>query len=199
MARTKMNPALQFFSGTIDEFVYRENADGSVTVAKPPRVDPDRVPTPAEAQRQEAFKEAAALCTVFQQDPALLALYQQIVKRRGPMSRLRATIIGDVLKPPILRALDLDDYHGALADRICVKATDNVGVARLTLSIEDEGSGQVLETAEKSYTAPLVPPPDAVWFYPATVAVTPGHTVKVTAAVYDLAGNKTEMTHTKVL
>ncbi len=199
MARIVMNPAIRLISGGIDQFVYREQADGSMTVAKSPLIKPGRIPTAPEAQQRQAFKKATALCSTLQQDPAILALYQQIVKRRGPQARLRGTIIGDILKPPIINTLDLGAYHGASGSSIQVEAGDNMGVARLTLSIADEAGGQVIETAEKSFMAPLVPPPDVFWTYPTAVPVAAGHTVKVTATAYDLAGNKTEMTQTKVL
>ncbi len=199
MARIEMNPAIETISGGVGKFVYRERADGSISVGKSPRVNRHRVVGPAQAQHRETFKEAIALCNNLQGDPAILAMYKQIVARRGPLARLRGTIIGDILKPPIINSLDLSGYHGAMGNTIRVSAEDNMGVAKLTISIEDEAGGQVIETAEKSYTTPLVPPAGAIWAYPTAVPVTAGHTVKVTATAYDLAGNKTEMTQTKVL
>jgi len=194
MANIVLNSAIRTISGGLDGFVYRQHPDGRVTIARSRTPNPDRVPTQAQAQHLKSFRAASAQCDNLMKDAAILALYKQIVVRRGSAARVRSTIIGDILKPPEIDNLDVSGYHGALGNPIHVLAEDNIGVARITLSITDDATGQVVESAEKLFTGgSLVPPPAGLWAYQATATLPAGHTALVTATAYDLAGNKTEL------
>ena len=198
MARIQLNPMILNLSGKIGGAVYRHNADGSTSLCKLPSRDPNRVPSQRQLQVQKRFTQASADCQVLKQDPEKLAAYQSLTKRRGPMARLRATIMADILKHPSIDRLDLTDYQGQARNNISLYARDSVAIARLTLSIQDETTGQQIETAEKTYKVDDLAP-SAFWTCTTTVSVPTGHTVRVTAAAYDLAGNKAELTQTKTL
>ena len=194
MASTNLNPALQDLSGSLGRYVFRVQADGSTRVAKAPRRDPGRQYTPAQLAHRELFKEASAYSRhVMREDPAALALYQQVHAKRGPMSHLRALIVGDKLKPPTITSVDVSQYHGAVGDVIAIKAEDNMAVARVTATIRDQANAQVIETLE------YVPAVDelaetVLCVLKARTAVPAGHSVLVEADAYDLAGNKCQVT-----
>jgi hypothetical protein len=194
MASTNLNPALRDLSGNLSGYVFRIQADGSTQVAKVPRRDPDRQFSAAQLAHREHFKEAVAYSRhVIQEDPTALALYKHLQVKRGPMSRLRAIIIGDKLKPPTITTVDVSQYHGAVGDVIAIKAEDNMAVARVTATIRDQANAQVIETLE------YVPAVDelaetVLCVLKARTAVPAGHSVLVEADAYDLAGNKCQVT-----
>jgi hypothetical protein len=192
MARTVLNPAIRVFSGNLSGYVYRMNADGSITTAMAPMRNPDRVPTGPQAAQMARFKQASAHCQLMLADPATLALYRQVQAKHGPMARLRSIMMGDVMKAPKITSVDVSKYHGAVGDIITVKAEDNVAVARVTVTILDQTNAQVIETLN------YVPAPEQLaesveWLFKAATAVPAGHTAAVQVTAYDLAGNTFEV------
>ena len=142
MAKVVLNPALQVLSGDVAGFVYRQQSDGSVVVAKKSLPDPERELSEAQLDQMQKFKEASARYRRLLEDNDILAAYQTLLKERGE-KRLRAMVIGDILKSPFISTLDLSKYHGAAGDPIRIIAEDNVGVARLLLSIYDVTASEV--------------------------------------------------------
>lgn len=193
MAHTNLNPALRDLSGNLSGYVFRQQADGSTRVAKVPLRDPDRPFTTAQLAHRELFKDASAYSQhVIKEDPATMALYRHIQAKRGPMSRLRALILGDFLKAPKIKSIDVSQYHGAVGDIIAIKAEDNVAVARVTATIRDQANAQEIETLEYLPAADELAATVACMLK-ARTAVPAGHTVAVEAVAYDLAGNKYQM------
>jgi len=195
MARIVLNPAIQIISGDVGGFIYRQQEDGSLVLAKQPLPNPDRVPTEAQAQQLQRFKEACARFTRLMENSSTQAAYKQLVEERGISSRLRAVVIGDILRAPKINTVDLSKYMGAVGDTILVEAEDSVGISRLTLSIYDTTASQVVESGEKVITSQIASV--AEWEYTATVAVAADHAIEVRVAAYDLAGNQIETSKTK--
>lgn len=190
MARIVLNPAIQVISGDVGGFVYRQQADGSVVLAKQALPDPERQPTEAQAQQLQRFKEASARYQRLMENEGTVTAYQQLLAERGPTARLRALVIGDILKTPKISALDLSGYQAAVGDTIRVIAEDSVGVSRLVLSIHDQTTGQEVEAAEKTLDGKVSKAVE--WVYTATVAVPPENPVEIKVSAYDLAGNMFE-------
>lgn len=188
MARIILNPAIQIISGDVGGFVYRQQADGSVIVAKPPLTDPDRVPTEAQAQHLQRFKEASARFQRLMEDTGVKSAYQAIVAERGTPARLRALVIGDILKAPKIQTIDLSRYTGAIGDMIRIVAEDNVGVFQLKLTIYDTTTDAELESAERPVTEKISGMVE--WIYTATVEAPADHLVEVQVTVSDLAQNE---------
>ncbi len=191
MARIVLNPAIQVISGNIAGFVYRRLADGSVQLAKLALRDPARQPSGPQAAQMQRFAQASARYARLIQDGATKAAYERLLAARGPMARLRTLVIGDIMKAPVVRSLDLSGYHGAAGKTIRIHVEDNVAVARVVLFINDETDDRQLETAE------YIPAPDQLapaleWDYVTTADVPAGHAAEVRVAAYDLAGNKFE-------
>lgn len=189
MAKVVLNPALQVLSGDVAGFVYRQQADGSVVVAKKGMLNPDRELPEAQLEQMQKFKEASARYRRLVEDSGTMEAYQTLFKERGTKGRLRAMVIGDILKSPLISTIDLTNYHGAVGDTIRIIAEDNVGVARLSLSIHDVTDNTEVENAELDIqkVAGVVE-----WVFTATEAVTTGHEASVRVVAYDLAGNMIE-------
>src|SRR5512138_3136188 len=115
MANIDYNPGIEAISGGVGGFVYRKQKDGSTVVAKRPRTNPNRVPTEAQTQH---FKEASARYKRLMEDTTVQQIYQQIAADRGMSSRLRALVIGDILKPPEIKTVDLSHYNGMVGDTL---------------------------------------------------------------------------------
>lgn len=194
MARIVLNPAIQVISGDVAGFIYRQQSDGSVVLAKHALPDPDRQPTDAQAEQMQKFKEASARYRRLLADSDTAQAYQQLLSERGSTGRLRALVMGDIMKAPKIDTLDLSNYHGELGDTIRVVAEDSVGVSRLSLSISDVTSAQVLESAEMPTNGQVSGVVE--WLYTATHAAEAGHELQVRVSAYDLAGNEIEASET---
>jgi hypothetical protein len=190
MAKTVLNPAIQVISGDISGFVYRHRADGSVIIAKAPVRSADYEPTPAQEAQMQKFKEASARYTRLMQEAGTKAAYERILAEAAPGTQMRPMVMGDIMSTPKIDTLDLSTYQGRTGDTIRVLAEDNVGVARLELTIWDQTASAVLETA--SYQLDDRVRGETEWVYTATVDAPVDHAVEVQVAACDLAGNKME-------
>jgi hypothetical protein len=189
MAKVVLNPALQVLSGDVAGFVYRQQSDGSVVVARRRLPDPDREIPEAQQEQMQKFKEASARYRRLLEDNGTMEAYKTLLAERGSKGRLRAMVIGDILKSPFISTLDLSAYHGAVGDTIRILVEDNVGVARVSLSIADMTDNVEVESAEMS----IAKVASALeWVYTATQALPAGHEASVRVTAYDLAGNMIE-------
>ena len=190
MARVSFNPAIRQISGRLGDFVYRCYRDGALVVAKAPLPNHHRRRSAAQLAQQQRFKEGAARRLCILADPETRAAYQVLCAVRGPLARLNTLVIGDSMKPPVIRLLDLSDYHGQVGDTIRVVAEDNVAVARFSLAILDQTTGQLLEAAEERLPIDRLAPTLA-WSCAATAPAPMDHALEIRVTVYDLAGNQT--------
>jgi hypothetical protein len=124
-------------------------------------------------------------------DPDTRAAYQRLSLALSPMLRLHSLVISDIMKPPVIRLLDLSNYHGLVGDTIRVVAEDNVAVARLSLGIRDHTSGRAVETFEKRLPIEQLAP-TFEWCYTVSTPAPIGYTLEVCVTAFDLAGNKVE-------
>ena len=190
MARIVLNPAIQIISGDVGGFVYRQQEDGTVILAKQRLPDPDREPTEAQAQQLQRFKEASARYTRLMENSDTQTAYQQLLTERGLKYSVRALVMGDIMGTPQIHTIDLSHYQGSVGDTIRVLAEDSVGISRLTLSVYDTTASQVVESGEKVFTAQIASTVE--WEYTATAAVAADHAIEVRVAAYDLSGNQIE-------
>ena len=187
MAKVVLNPALRVLSGDVAGFVYRQQADGSVIMAKETLLDPNREFSVAQLEQMQKFKEASARYRRLMEDAGTEAAYKKLIAERGLESRLRALVIGDILKAPVISTLDISKFEGKVGDTIRVVAEDSVGVARLSLSVQDVTAGQLVEAAEMQMNGLVSSTVE--WVFTATAAVGVAHAMHVKATAYELAGN----------
>lgn len=192
MAKVVLNPALQVLSGDVAGFVYRQQSDGSVVVARQALPDPNREFTEAQTEQMQKFKEASARYRRLLEDADTKTAYEQLVAERGSTGRLRALVMGDILKAPKVSTIDLSNFHGEAGNTIRLIAEDSVGVSRLSLSIFDATDNTVTESAEMPMNGKVSGTVE--WMYTVTTTITAGHEVEVRVLAYDLAGNVMEGT-----
>ena len=191
MAKVVLNPALRVLSGDVAGFVYRQQADGSVIMAKETLLDPNREFSVAQLEQMQKFKEASARYRRLMEDAGTEAAYKKLIAERGLESRLRALVIGDILKAPVISTLDISKFEGKAGDTIRVVAEDSVGVARLSLSVYDVTASQLVESAEMQMNGLVSSTVE--WVFTMTAVVDAGHEMQVKATAYDLAGNMVVM------
>ena len=125
------------------------------------------------------------------EDAGTKAAYEQLVALRGSTGRLRALVMGDILKAPVISTLDISKFEGKAGDTIRVVAEDSVGVARLSLTVQDVTAGQLIEEAEMQMNGLVSGTVE--WVFTMTAVVDAGHEMQVKATAYDLAGNMVVM------
>lgn len=189
MARVVLNPAIQILSGDVAGFVYRQQDDGSVVVAKKALPDPNRELSEAQLAQIQKFKEASARYNRLMEEADIRTAYETLLKERGMEKRMRAIVIGDILKAPVVSTIDLSGYQGGPGESIRIIAEDNVGVSSLSLVIYDVTANSEVESGvlDISKIAGAVE-----WVYTSINSLTEGHEVEVRVTAYDLSGNKIE-------
>ena len=176
MAKTTLNSGLRGIHGGIDGWVYRNYGDRTIISRRPSGGD---VHSPAQLAVRAAFKAAAAYAKAALADPVRRAVYVALARARG--RPLFATAVTDYLKPPVVDAIDLGGYHGAVGDPIVVWASDDVEVMGVTLVIRDEADAVLEQGAAVTQ--------DGAWRYTATTAVAAGRSVTIEATAKDRPGH----------
>lgn len=174
MAKLTINSLLKELRGKVDGAVIRK-IRGNYYLHRKPRPDPRRKPTSPQTTHRSRFKHASEYAKAVQRDPQLHDFYLPIAKQRD--LRVRAVAIGDWFHPPKVVAIDLGRYHGRRGDVIVIRATDDIGVASVHVSLQVPG-GQHLEQGEAIAKGKS-------WHYTATAAVPRGKTLEITAIARD--------------
>ena len=136
----------------------------------------------------QKFKEASARYRRLLEDEGTQQAYEKLLAERGSTGRLRALVMGDIMKAPKVSTVDLSNYHGESGNTIRILAEDTVGVSRLKLSIIDAATNQEVESAEKAMNGQVFSAVE--WVYTADVTVDVAHAAEVKITAYVLAGNE---------
>lgn len=177
MAKLKLNSALKGIKGGIDDWVYR-TVRGRIVISR--RRGPSIGPISAAQEAvRERFRLAADYGRAGIQDPAMKVIYEPVAKERG--ISLYSAMMTDYLTPPTVNVVDLTGYHGLVGDVVKVRASDDVGVTKVSVAING-ADGTLLETGD----AVLV---FGSWIYAATTQRVSGIPVTITATAGDRPGN----------
>jgi len=176
MAKTELNTALNSISGGIDNWVYRRLGNRTV-ICRRPRPS-SRVST-AQHDVREQFRLASDYADSVFADPVLRAAYEAIALSEN--RRLRPVVMADFLNPPVVNAIDLSGYHGAIGDPIKVKASDDAGVMSVNVVLRAEDDSLIEQGPAVLHAG--------VWVYLATTAHAPGLPVNITATAVDRPGH----------
>lgn len=185
MAKILLNSAIRRIQGTIDNWVYRRNGDGML-IAKRPTIT--AAPTAAQLAVREIFRAAAAYARSVQLDAVQRPRYEAAARAKG--MRPFAFAVADFLNEPQVLGIDTSAFHGAVGQRIKVRARDDFEVMGVTVIIRD-GEGAVIQQGAAVLT-------DGVWDYAATVGIAPGEELAIEATAIDRPGHTSRMsiTHT---
>jgi hypothetical protein len=185
MARTQPNPILSQLRGSIGDVVFKQYGD-RIVVSKKPDLS-GHEPTPAQKAQRERFRQATRYAREAMADPAARAVYEKLAR---PQKKPPHTLaVGDWLNAPIVESIELRKYDGAAGSEIAVAARDDVRVVAVTVTLAEEGGGEI-----EAGAAHESPPGSGRWLYTASAEARPGAHVRVTARAVDRPGNVAEAT-----
>jgi len=170
MAKVKNNTLTEGLSGKIgNQLVFRHLRDGRNVVVSRPNFS-KRVFSKGQLAHQSRFQQAAAYArSASRTNP----LYAKLAA--GTSKNAYNIALSDWFHPPLIHAV------AQQAGRIRVNATDNVQVAKVRITILNEG-GQTLEQGEAAKV-------NEAWWELETAVSTDG---KVIVEAFDPAGNVTK-------
>ena len=184
MAKVKLNPALEAIHGHVGDFVFKR-WEGEEIVGKMP----DRtgiVPTALQVAQQEKFRLAALYGKAVMADTTTRQVYDDASARKGIPAF--ALSVGDFLNAPAVNEIDLSGYSGKIGDKIRVRASDDMEVSGVGVTIRAQ-DGAVLESGPAVKT-----PGDITWTYTATTALAQGQAASIEVSATDRPGHKTTRT-----
>ncbi|HLK97310.1 MAG TPA: hypothetical protein VK364_06045 [Hymenobacter sp.] len=176
------NALTQGLSGKVSGLVFRQNANGSVSVGDAPRPS-TKAPSADTLARRQRFQQAAFYGRAIQQDPAVKAAYETALDANTTSAYTVA--VADYLNAPDIRQVDFSAYRGQIGDVILVQATDDFALAQVRVQIQNP-DGTLVEEGTAT------PDPDGFTFrYVTTAANAALAGDKITVTVTDRPGNLT--------
>ena len=172
MAKVITNELIKGLRGAIAGMVFRPMPDGTTWVSSAPHYGRRKF-SKGQKDHQQRFQEAASYA---RGAARVQPIYAELAK--GTMKTAYNIALSDWFNPPVIHQVQRRD------GRILVKASDNVMVTKVVITVLDE-QGQALEKGDGiRQEAPSTG--SGWWEY---VPNTAGKTVS--AEAWDLAGNKT--------
>jgi hypothetical protein len=184
MTEVNLNETVNGYRGSIGRLVFKKYKGRTIVGRKPVSSKP---PTEGQLAQRQQFKEASAFAKFAMADPTLREFYGPIATQRE--ITIYALAMGDFLKKPSIKPLDLSNYKGRVGDTISIRATDDLGLADLDVNIvAQDGTpiehGKAVETGIRS----------GYWIYTATTPVAFGSDVFIEVTGVDHANNTTKIT-----
>ena len=181
------NALTQGISGKVTGLVFRQNANGSVSVGDAPRPS-SKAPTAGMLAQRQRFQQAAFYGRAIQQDPAQKAAYETAVDVNTQSAYTVA--VADYLNAPDIRNVDFSAYRGTIGDAIVIQATDDFAVHHVHVRIQNP-DGSLVEEGDAT-----ADPDGYTYRYAATArnASLAGDKIIVTA--FDNPGNETTTQNT---
>ena len=180
MSEVELNPTVDGYRGSIGRLVFRKYK-GRTIVSKKPVLTKE--PTQEQLAHREHFKEAVAFGRSAMADPVLSAFYAPIAQQRG--ISIYALAVGDFLKAPSIKPLDLDNYKGQVGNTIAIRAVDDIGLADLEVKIMAQ-DGSIIEQGK----AVEIGAGSGKWTYTATATAALGSDIFIEVEGIDHANNK---------
>ena len=177
----------EVFSGVLGEEATLRKVRGKLVVKNRPRrrlTKPKDKPVDGANRAVLRFAEAVQYAKQQTADPgsASFALYKTGITARKRSAFMVA--LTDYLSAPKVHYIDGVGYHGAVGERIMVKATDNFQVTKVIVMITD-AAGNRVEEGEAGADANGV----GLWGYKATTANPALAGTTIRAIAYDRPGN----------
>jgi hypothetical protein len=116
MTEVNLNETVNGYSGSIGRLVFRKYRGRTIVGRKPVSTKP---PTEGQLAQREEFKDAVAFAKFAMADPALSEFYEPIALQRE--ITVYALAVGDYLKKPSIKPLDLSNYKGNIGDPIKIR------------------------------------------------------------------------------
>lgn len=183
MAESKNNPITQGLSGKFGNMIVFRSKGGRTFVSAAPRKS-SIAPSEAQKEQQQRFQEATVYAKIATVDPETKEHYEAEARKRNLSSYNVA--VGDFLNAPNIVDINLEAYSGNVGDTIVIVVTDDFGVEKVAVDIQN-ADGTPVEAGDAT--------PDASarrWTYTAQAANPSTVGDKITVRAYDRPGNETE-------
>jgi hypothetical protein len=135
MAKVDLSKLLKTLRGKVGGFVFRRMPDGSIVVSSAPKKK--RRDSPAQKAHQSRFSESSSFARWASKE---YLIYAELAAGR-PMITAYNLAVSDFFHPPVIHRILRRD------GRILVHASDNVMVAGVKVTIQDE-QGNLLEVGD---------------------------------------------------
>jgi hypothetical protein len=183
MSDVELNETINGYRGSIGKLVFKKYKGRTIVGRK---VKSSKPPTEGQLAQRAEFREASDFAKTVKADPDLLAFYEPIAKQRDVTVRVVA--MGDYMTKPTIKPLDLSGYRGQAGDVIVIKATDDIGLKALHVSISSQGTLVEHGPAEEIGVG------SGKWAYTATTSVALGSDLSIEVAGVDHAVNPAKIT-----
>lgn len=168
MAKVRRNKIFTGMSGTINQDHYvRTTRDGRTIISLKPDFG-NRQFSEAQLGNQSRIQQASAYAKVACKENPIYA-----IKAKGTAQNAYNMALADWMKPPVIHEIE------RLEGRIRVQASDNVSVAKVTVTLTDDQE-RVLEQGEARQVY------DSIWEY------VPRSAGRAVVEAWDLPGNKAQ-------
>jgi len=178
MAKVKLAPAVEAIHGHVGNMLFKTVASGEIVGKMPDRTGV--APTPSQLAQREKFGSAVLYGKAVVADPVNKQIYEELGAARGVPAF--AVAVGDFLNPPTIDTIDLSSYTGKAAEKIRIRASDDVAVEAVAVTIRKQ-NGDVIETGAAVKGAA------GRWEYTTTQALAVGEAVAIEVVATDLPGN----------
>jgi hypothetical protein len=179
---------VEAIQGAIGDLVYKTYNHREIVARMPDRTG--IVQTASQIAQQDKFRLATLYGKSVLADETTKQLYDDAAARKGLVAGF-AVAVADFLNPPVIREVDLSEYTGKVGDTIDIRATDDVEVKGVGLTILDQGGAKVEEGAAAWNAA------TATWRYTTTAALAQGQSATIEVTATDIPGHKGTRTATK--
>ena len=184
MTEVNLNATVDGYRGSIGKLVFKKYKGRTIVSTKPVIT---KEPSPEQLAQRQLFKEAVAFAKFAMADPALREFYEPIALQRE--ISVYALAIGDFLKEPSIKPLDLSLYKGQIGDPILIRTIDDIGVAEVEVTLNaTDGTeiekGKAVETGTRT----------GHWVYTATAPVALGSDIFIKVVGVDHAGHRAQIT-----
>ena len=127
----ELNPTVDGYRGSIGRLVFKRYKGRTIVGKKPVRT---KELTPGQLAHTEHFKEAVAYAKSVLANPSAREFYRPIAFQRD--ISIYNCALGDYLKVPTIKPLNLTQYKGRVDDAIEIKVVDDIGLADLEVVLQ---------------------------------------------------------------
>jgi hypothetical protein len=187
MAKVTLNPVIEAIRGKVGDLVFKHRQDNEFVGKMPDRTG--IVPTVNQLAQMAKFRLAAVYGKAVIADPQTRIVYEEAAARKGIPAF--AVSLGDFLNLPAVDEIDLAGYSGKIGETIRVRASDDVEVEGVSVTIRAQG-GAVLEEGPAVWTAAT-----GTWNYTTTTALAQGQAAVIEVSATDLPGHTGTKSQTK--
>jgi hypothetical protein len=177
MPKITMNAGFKSASGGLDDVIFR-TVRGQTFMTRRPEPQPSK-PSPAQQKQRERFAAASYYAREVLSDPCQRRAYEAFAQEHG--RRADKLLTSDFLTPPVIDEIDLSSYRGRAGDIIRVRATDDIEVVSVNVTVQTAAGVKLEEGAANKV--------HGVWRYSATMAPPAGETLTIIATAKDRPGH----------